>query len=395
MRDSRSIQSVRAFLTEFGQLGTELTDGSSAPIEETRTHVASDAETSEPIWARPMFDILSNESPPGEDIPMGSEDVPLPLPPEEILDEGPGWDLGIIESEPAPEPPDGFPNHLANVQDEIGGEWEKMQECFDRGGKVGAHVVGWNKGGLLVNLGNLQGFVPASQLVRFPRHLDALERESYLAKQEGSELDLKIIELDRERNRLVLSERACIWQNNKNEALLDILKSGDVVEGVVSNLCNFGAFVDLGGIDGLVHISEISWQRIGHPQDVLTMGQRVQVRVLSVDREQKRIALSMKRLREDPWATVEERYHVGQLVRGVITNVVNFGAFARIEDGLEGLIHISELAEGNFFHPRNVVQEGQEAELRILRIDGRNRRLGLSLRQAHTPSSNEEPESQP
>jgi len=146
----------------------------------------------------------------------------------------------------------------------------------------------------------------------------------------------------------------------------------------VTNLCDFGAFVDLGGVEGLIHISELSWGRVEHPRDVLRRGERVKVYVIDVQPEQGRIALSLKRLQPDPWATMAQRYRVRQIVEGVITNVVDFGAFARVEEGLEGLIHISELAEGNFLHPRNVVREGER--VRVLSVDGSSRRLSLSLR---------------
>jgi small subunit ribosomal protein S1 len=152
----------------------------------------------------------------------------------------------------------------------------------------------------------------------------------------------------------------------------------------VTNLTTFGAFVDLGGVEGLIHISELSWDRVRHPSDVVHPGQKVETYVLAVNPEQKRIALSLKRLRPNPWAEAEARYHVGDLIDGVITNVVSFGAFVRVEEGVEGLIHISELAEGNFLHPRNVVREGDVIQVRVLNVDAVNHRLGLSLRQAHT-----------
>ncbi|MEL6307586.1 MAG: S1 RNA-binding domain-containing protein, partial [Chloroflexota bacterium] len=158
------------------------------------------------------------------------------------------------------------------------------------------------------------------------------------------------------------------------------LSAGDVVSGKVTNLCDFGAFIDLGGVEGLIHISELSWGRVGHPADMLSRNDIVEAYVIEVDPDDARIALSLKRLTPDPWATVDERYEVGEVVEGTITNVVDFGAFACIEEGLEGLIHFSELAEGHFLHPRNVVQEGEQVQARILSIDGKARRLGLSLR---------------
>jgi small subunit ribosomal protein S1 len=169
--------------------------------------------------------------------------------------------------------------------------------------------------------------------------------------------------------------------------LLDSLSPGDICQGHVTNLCSFGAFVDLGGAEGLVHVSELSWGRVEHPSDVLEPAQPVEVYVLNVDRERGRVGLSIKRLRPDPWQFVEERYQVGQVLEVVVTHVVDFGAFARVEDGLEGLIHVSELAEGDFLHARNVVQEGDVVTVRILNIDGERRRMGLSLRQVEGSSA--------
>jgi small subunit ribosomal protein S1 len=155
----------------------------------------------------------------------------------------------------------------------------------------------------------------------------------------------------------------------------------------VTNLTSFGAFVDLGGVEGLVHVSELSWDRVRHPRDVLHPGQNVEVCVLGVNQEEGRIALSLKRLRPNPWMDAESRYYEGQLIEGQVTNVVSFGAFVRLEEGLEGLIHVSELAEGNFLHPRNVIREGDLVRVRVLNIDSYNQRLGLSLRQAHDDGS--------
>jgi small subunit ribosomal protein S1 len=196
------------------------------------------------------------------------------------------------------------------------------------------------------------------------------------------ELQLKIIEINRARNRLILSERLAAqeWRQRRREELLDELKPGEVRHGVVSNLANFGAFVDLGGADGLVHISQLAWSRVNHPSEVLKVGQEVEVQVLSVDKEKKKIALSIKRAEVDPWTTVEQRYTPGQVVTGTITKIAPFGAFARIEDGIEGLIHLSELPAG--MDPKTNLHEGQQLQLRILRIDAERRRLGLSLRQA-------------
>ena len=166
-------------------------------------------------------------------------------------------------------------------------------------------------------------------------------------------------------------------------AILNSLRPGDVRQGVVTNLTSFGAFVDLGGVEGLIHISELSWDRVRDPGDVLSPGQSVEVSVLGVNPDEGRVALSLKRLRPNPWMEVDSRYQVGQLLEGTVTNVVSFGAFVRIEEGVEGLVHISELAEGNLFHPRNVVREGDCVRVQVLNVDPGKQRLGLSLRRAH------------
>jgi len=260
--------------------------------------------------------------------------------------------------------------------------WDRACKYFSEGRSITCLVTGWNRGGLLVRWGELQGFVPASQLEEILSFVDDSDRETQLMRKVGEELQLRVIELDPGRNRLVLSERALMWNAQDGTRLLESLNPGDARRGRVSNLCNFGAFVDLGGVDGLIHISELAWRRVSHPREMLEIGQELDVYVLDVDKARRRVALSLKRLRDDPWLTVDQDYRVGQIVQGTITNVVSFGAFARIEDGLEGLIHISELGEGSFFHPRNVVQEGDVVSLRVLRVDSANRRIGLSLRLA-------------
>ena len=198
----------------------------------------------------------------------------------------------------------------------------------------------------------------------------------------GKSLQLKIIEINRNRNRLILSERLAVqeWRARRREELLNELEVGEIRQGTVSNLANFGAFVDLGGADGLVHISQLAWSRVNHPSEVLKVGQTVEVQVLSVDKERKKIALSIKRAEVDPWTTVEQRYEVGQTVQGTITKIAPFGAFARIEDGVEGLIHLSEMPAGTQ-DPKTALQEGQEVTVRIVRIEPDRRRLGLSIRQ--------------
>lgn len=272
-------------------------------------------------------------------------------------------------------------------------QWRIAQEQSDRGELLEAEVIDFNKGGLIVNLEGIRGFVPISQILNLKRedNADNAETQQKLQAMVGRKLQLKIIEINRNRNRLILSERLAVqeWRARRREELLNELEVGEVRTGTVSNLANFGAFVDLGGADGLVHISQLAWSRVNHPSEVLKVGQKVEVQVLSVDKEKKKIALSIKRAEVDPWTTVESRYTVGQTVTGTITKIAPFGAFARIEDGVEGLIHLSELPSG-ISDPKQVLHEGEEVTVRILRIDPERRRLGLSMRQAGDEGAVEE-----
>lgn len=259
-------------------------------------------------------------------------------------------------------------------------DWQEVAHICQNDGLLELKVAGYNRGGLLVEWRSLRGFVPASQLVNFPATHDSHTRQAALMERVGQMLRLRVIELEPEKNRLILSERAAKVAAGQRSEVLGRLQAGDRVRGQVTNLCDFGVFVDLGGVEGLIHISELSWGRVAHPENIVRRDQTVEVYVLDVDPEAARVALSLKRLHPDPWKTVAERYGVGQIIEGQVTHVVDFGAFVCIEEGLEGLIHISELAEGHFLHPRNVVAEGDLVKARILSIDGRSRRLGLSLR---------------
>lgn len=276
---------------------------------------------------------------------------------------------------------------LSLARAQVEGDWQVANKLFEAEEIFEETVVGFNRGGLIVNIGRVRGFVPASQIVsiKVSREGADAEREESFEQMVGQKLHLKIIELDRRRNRLILSERAAVreWRHERKDQLLDELQEGEVRKGIVSSLCDFGAFVDLGGADGLVHLSELSWRRVGHPKQVLTIGQQVEVFILGIDRDRRRIALSMKRLQKEPWSAIEEQYQVGQLVTGTITKLTNFGAFARLDDYIEGLIHISELSEDHITHPKEVVQEGQELTLRIIRIDASRQRIGLSLRRVN------------
>jgi len=272
---------------------------------------------------------------------------------------------------------------LSLIRAQLERDWRNAEKLFESGEIFEATVSGYNRGGLIVRLGKVRGFVPASQLSTATREGNEEVQSDDLAKLVGQKLKLKIIELDRGRNRLILSERAAIreWRRQQKERLLAELQEGDIVRGAVSSLCDFGAFVDLGGADGLIHLSELSWGRVSHPSEVLKVGDEVEVYVLKVDRKERRIGLSLKRLQPDPWSQVEEKYSIGQLVEGTITKLTKFGAFARLKDDeIEGLIHISELSDERITHPREVVKEGDVLTLRVIRIDPERRRMGLSLR---------------
>jgi len=261
--------------------------------------------------------------------------------------------------------------------------WRILQTAYEKSDVITARVVNYNKGGLLVNLEGVRGFVPASQVNGISRGPDT-QKQSDMARMVNTDLQLKVIEINRNRNRLILSERQAVQEarESKKDELLSRLKEGDVRTGTVSSVCDFGAFVDIGGADGLVHLSEISWSRVKHPSEVLKSGDKVQVSILSIDQDRKRIALSIKRTQSEPWTRAGERYQLGQVVEGTITQLASFGAFARIEDGIEGLIHVSEMGDERIQHPREVVAEGDTIQARIIRIDPARKRMGLSLRLA-------------
>jgi small subunit ribosomal protein S1 len=309
---------------------------------------------------------------------------------------------GEIAPEPAPQPPQNETFRLLGLEMEqmadptspstdrgngpdSNDEWQAAQTALEQGEVFCLKISGANRGGVLVEWNGVQGFVPASHLLEAPRFQDSRARMNKLADRIGDSLTLRLIEVDIGRKRLVFSERAAASDSKSPASIFQTLRPGDVCQGTVTNVTTFGAFVDLGGVEGLVHISEISWDRVRHPGDLLNPGQQVEVFVVGVNPDQGRIALSLKRLRPDPWADVESRYQIGEIIEGTVTNVVSFGAFVRVEEGLEGLIHISEMAEGNFLHPRSVVHEGEQVQVRVLNVNQSEQRLGLSLRQAHNP----------
>ncbi len=274
-------------------------------------------------------------------------------------------------------------------------DWAWARELYDQDNTVHLLVIGYNRGGLLVEAHNLRGFVPVSHLVSFEPGIPEQDKAEKLASFVGEELCLKVIEYDPERGRLVFSQRAATAGPGRRAELLNTLEPNKCVNGIVTNITRFGVFVDLGGVEGLIHVSELSWGRVRHPADVVNCGDELQVQVLSVDQEQGRVALSLKELLPDPWEDVEDRFFIGQVVDGCITNVVKFGAFVGIEEGLEGLIHVSELGDGSFLHPRSVVSEGEHVRVRVIHIDAEERRLGLSLRQVPQSSEEEDVDADP
>ena len=251
--------------------------------------------------------------------------------------------------------------------------WRRIEAAAESGEPVEGSVIEVVKGGLIVDLG-LRGFLPAS--------LVDIRRVQNLDEFLGQTIYCKVIELNRSRNNVVLSRRAVLEEERKEvrQQILDRLQPGEVVEGSIFNIVDFGAFVDLDGIDGLIHISELSWSHVNHPSEILSIGQKVPVKVLDIDRERQRISLGLKQTQEDPWQRVVDTYNVGDELEGKVTKVVTFGAFVEILDGVEGLVHISELAQHHVENPREVVNQGDVVRVKILEIDSDRRRLSLSIK---------------
>ena len=256
--------------------------------------------------------------------------------------------------------------------------WKRIEAASTAGETVEGTVIEVVKGGLILDLG-VRGFLPAS--------LVDIRRVQDLDEFMSQKLECKVIELNRSRNNVVLSRRAVLEHERREvrQRILDDLAPGKVVEGVISNIVDFGAFVDLDGIDGLIHISELSWSHVNHPSEVLNVGETVEVKVLDIDRDRQRISLGLKQTQADPWQSVIETYQINDIVPGKVTKVVTFGAFVEIHAGVEGLVHISELADHHVENPREVVNQGDELEVRIIEIDAERRRLSLSLKRV-TPA---------
>lgn len=264
-------------------------------------------------------------------------------------------------------------------------DWDRAADLLESQEVFKSKIIGYNRGGVLAKLGHIRGFIPNSQLSRNNQSNSKENSEKHFQGLIGQKISTKIIEVDRKRNRLIMSERAAGQEIRaaEREKILSKLKVGDICDGRVVNLANFGAFIDIGGIEGLVHLSELSWKRTSNPSEVLQVGDEVKVYVLNIDEEQQRLALSIKRLEPDPWTQLEDRYRIGQLVEVTITKITKFGAFASLDDeyGLVGLIHISELSDDHIEHPREVLKPSQKVMVRIIRIDTEQRQLGLSIKQ--------------
>ena len=269
---------------------------------------------------------------------------------------------------------------LDQAREELG--WRTVEQSLNTGQWVEGVITGHNRGGVLVDVNGLGGFVPISHVGGF--HRGATDEEADLEHRIGESLHLKVIEVDRPRKRAIFSEKIALQEKRESqkERVLQELQEGEVRRGKVTSVCNFGAFVDLGGADGLIHISELSWEPVQSTEDVVAVGDEVEVYVMRVDQEARRIALSLRRMSPEPWDTLAERYQVDQLVTGTITKLTYFGAFARIEGSVEGLIHISELSHRAINHPKEVVREGDVLTLKILKIEPERKRLALSIRQA-------------
>jgi small subunit ribosomal protein S1 len=278
-------------------------------------------------------------------------------------------------------------------------KWRAMQEQFEAGLIIEAPVIDHNKGGLIVDCG-IRGFVPISQIVDFPRRPQndqprdaAQEIAEKLQPFVGRKLRLKILEVNRKANRLILSEKVALYEERreKRDELFSSLQVGQKVTGTVRSIAPFGVFIDLGGIDGLVHKSELSWNKVNNPEAGYKVGEEVEAEVIDINHERGRISLSIRRLQPDPWHSTVADYNVGDIIEGTVTKLVNFGAFVRVRDGLEGLIHISELSHQRVAHPGDVVHEGQTLKLKIISLDSERHRLGLSLKQAEEAPARPEP----
>ncbi len=302
-----------------------------------------------------------------------------------LEDENPGidegwWSAVLNDEDSAQTAPKEVQPKPVNAGNNSKLNWAHIKELYDQDEVIELQVHGYNRGGLLVQGPGIQGFVPVSHLVEMPGQANDDERHQILAAYVGRSLCLKVIECEPGQERIVLSERAALAGEGRRKQLFQQLHPGEIVTGMVTNVTDFGVFVDLGGVEGLIHVSELSWGRVQHPCDILQVGQRIQTQILQISEENARVALSLKRLNSNPWESLVKRYKPGDVVAGTITSIMRFGAFARLEEGVEGLIHISSInLPAGTKDIDSALHVGQHVQVRILHIEIERRRLGLGL----------------
>jgi small subunit ribosomal protein S1 len=319
---------------------------------------------------------------------MSKEQSSHPAPQNEPNEPDEGWWAAVLADEPkienleafSPEEDEEKPSGEEQQPGKVAVNWHKVRKVFANDEILKVKVMGHNRGGILVSGEDVNGFVPASHLIDLPAdHLDE-DREDYLMDYLGRKISVKIIECEPEKERIVFSERAALAEEGQRKHLLSCLKEGDIIDGIVTNITSFGGFVDLGGVEGLIHVSELSWGRVHHPSEILNVGDRIRVIVLQIAENQGKIALSLKRLGKNPWNALADAITVGDQVKAVVSSIVRYGAFARLKDGVEGLIHISSM---NFPEGCKKIDdflyEGQNVMVSILNMDVQKRRLGLKL----------------
>jgi small subunit ribosomal protein S1 len=295
------------------------------------------------------------------------------------MDEG-WWSAILAEEDASTDPSKEGSAKAKNLSRPLSVDWDHVRTLHEQDEIVVLRVEGFNRGGLLVQGDDIQGFVPVSHLVDMPCGVNEEERIQVFKEYLGRSLRLKVIECEPSQDRIVFSERAALAGEGQRKYLFACLKPGDVVSGTVTNVTEFGVFVDLGGLEGLIHVSELSWGRVQHPKYITKVGQVVDTMVLQVTEETARVALSIKRLQPNPWETFASRYKIGDLADAIITNIMRFGAFARLEEGIEGLIHISSVnLQPGQKSLEEVFQAGQSVHVKVLHLDVERRRLGLGL----------------
>jgi len=291
------------------------------------------------------------------------------------------WDSLLAEDErydtPIPQKSKGSPPQEKTAEQKS--NWNEVQNLYHQDEIVKLQVTGYNRGGVLVEGDGLYGFVPFSHLIDMPGGSSVNDRDRVLNDYVGRALNLKVIECAPEDGRVVFSERAALSEPGQRKNLFQNLEQGQCVKGTITNITDFGAFVDLGGVEGLIHISELSWGRVSHPSQIVTLGEKIEVQVLDISPERCRVALSLKRIQPNPWERAETDFSVGKVLKATITHVVSFGAFARIEAGVEGLIHASEIHLNDGENARDALHEGQQVQVRVLHVDSARQRMGLSL----------------